>query len=111
MTSLRTNTFVLQARSVLAALSFATLIQTALVHAPATAQPAPKPNIIFLLMDNLGYGELGVYGGGITRGAPTPRRKHGFESRMESQHHQSFTSYKLRRTRLIRKIYGIDAPV
>jgi arylsulfatase len=24
-------------------------------------------------MDNFGYGELGVYGGGITRGAPTPR--------------------------------------
>jgi arylsulfatase A-like enzyme len=24
-------------------------------------------------MDNLGYGEAGVYGGGITRGAPTPR--------------------------------------
>ena len=22
---------------------------------------------------NLGYGELGVYGGGVTRGAPTPR--------------------------------------
>lgn len=28
-----------------------------------------KPNIVFILMDNLGYGELGVYGGGITRGA------------------------------------------
>jgi hypothetical protein len=32
-----------------------------------------KPNIVFLLMDNLGYGEVGAYGGGITRGAPTPR--------------------------------------
>jgi arylsulfatase len=32
-----------------------------------------KPNILFVLADNLGYGELGVYGGGITRGAPTPR--------------------------------------
>src|SRR3984957_5600049 len=32
-----------------------------------------KPNILFVLMDNLGYGELGVYGGGILRGAPTPR--------------------------------------
>jgi arylsulfatase A-like enzyme len=44
----------------------------------ASAQPAPgspgkKPNIVFILMDNLGYGEVGVYGGGITRGAPTPR--------------------------------------
>src|SRR5580704_16093860 len=42
--------------------------------APAAAAPrAVAPNILFILMDNLGYGELGVYGGGITRGAPTPR--------------------------------------
>jgi arylsulfatase A-like enzyme len=34
---------------------------------------AKKPNIVFILMDNLGFGELGVYGGGILRGAPTPR--------------------------------------
>lgn len=34
---------------------------------------ANKPNIIFISMDNLGYGEPVVYGGGITRGAPTPR--------------------------------------
>lgn len=33
----------------------------------------PKPNIVFILMDNLGYGEPGCYGGGILRGAPTPR--------------------------------------
>ncbi len=26
-----------------------------------------------MLTDNLGYGELGCYGGGILRGAPTPR--------------------------------------
>jgi arylsulfatase A-like enzyme len=37
------------------------------------ARAAEKPNIVFILMDNLGYGELGVYGGGIVRGAPTPR--------------------------------------
>lgn len=40
---------------------------------PALAQQTQKPNIVFILMDNLGYGEVGVYGGGITRGAPTPR--------------------------------------
>src|SRR5215831_9127264 len=40
--------------------------------APAKAQEK-KPNIVFMLVDNLGYGELGVYGGGILRGAPTPR--------------------------------------
>ena len=32
-----------------------------------------KPNIVVILADNVGYGELGVYGGGILRGAPTPR--------------------------------------
>jgi Sulfatase len=42
------------------------------VPRPTQAQAA-KPNIVFILMDNLGYGELGVYGGGITRGAPTAR--------------------------------------
>src|SRR6201987_3377662 len=40
--------------------------------APAKAQEK-QPNIVFMLMDNLGYGELGFYGGGILRGAPTPR--------------------------------------
>ena len=32
-----------------------------------------QPNIILINMDNFGYGELGCYGGGITRGAATPR--------------------------------------
>jgi arylsulfatase len=39
----------------------------------AQAQVGQKPNLLFMLVDNLGYGELGVYGGGATRGAPTPR--------------------------------------
>ena len=39
----------------------------------ACAANAKKPNIVFMLVDNLGYGELGCYGGGILRGAPTPR--------------------------------------
>ncbi len=37
------------------------------------SDPDKKPNIILVFFDNLGYGELGVYGGGLVRGAPTPR--------------------------------------
>jgi arylsulfatase A-like enzyme len=32
-----------------------------------------KPNIVFFFWDNLGWGEVGCYGGGVLRGAPTPR--------------------------------------
>ena len=32
-----------------------------------------KPNVIFILADNVGYGDLGPYGGGELRGCPTPR--------------------------------------
>jgi arylsulfatase A-like enzyme len=32
-----------------------------------------KPNVVFILADNVGYGDLGCYGGGELRGAPTPR--------------------------------------
>ncbi len=38
-----------------------------------SSEQGAKPNIVLVLMDNLGWGELGVYGGGILRGAPTPR--------------------------------------
>jgi arylsulfatase A-like enzyme len=39
----------------------------------AVAQQPQKPNVVFILADNVGYGDLGSYGGGELRGAPTPR--------------------------------------
>ena len=32
-----------------------------------------KPNVVFILADNVGYGDMGPYGGGELRGFPTPR--------------------------------------
>ena len=41
------------------------------VAAPAAAQNK-KPNILFVVSDDTGYGDLGPYGGGEGRGMPTP---------------------------------------
>jgi arylsulfatase len=38
----------------------------------AFAQQPEKPNVVLILADNIGYGDLGPYGGGELRGAPTP---------------------------------------
>ena len=47
----------------------------AVCASPLLAEPGnpSKPNIVLVLMDNFGYGEVGVYGGGVLRGAATPR--------------------------------------
>jgi arylsulfatase len=49
------------------------LVGSLLAPAGSAQAQARKPNIVFMLADNLGYGELGAYGGGVLRGAPTPR--------------------------------------
>ncbi|HYV37808.1 MAG TPA: arylsulfatase [Gemmataceae bacterium] len=49
------------------------LQQKVIAKQTAPIGPAKKPNILFILMDNLGYGEVGCYGGGLIRGAATTR--------------------------------------
>ena len=51
------------------------LLSTAFLSLPSGAVPSrqTKPNVVFILADNVGYGDLGCYGGGELRGAPTPR--------------------------------------
>ena len=39
----------------------------------STAIARERPNIVLVSMDNFGWGEPGFNGGGIVRGAPTPR--------------------------------------
>ena len=45
----------------------------ALALVPSAAMAQDRPNIVLMVMDNLGWGEIGVYGGGVLRGAETPR--------------------------------------
>ena len=54
-------------------LALATIAVFSATVPPTAKAQQKKPNIVFILTDNLGYGELGVYGGGILRGASTPR--------------------------------------
>ena len=39
----------------------------------AAAQEGSRPNIVLVFMDNFGWGEPGFNGGGVNRGAATPR--------------------------------------
>ncbi len=57
----------------LRALMFTLPFLALLLYPSGSALAQEKPNIILVFMDNFGWGELGVYGGGILRGAPTPR--------------------------------------
>lgn len=56
-------------RNILAAVAAILLVPSFALSGSAQER---QPNIVLILMDNFGYGEVGVYGGGALRGAPTP---------------------------------------
>ena len=51
---------------------FAGRIETRGSHHMSTTAAGSKPNIIVFMSDDVGWGDLGCYGGGENRGAPTP---------------------------------------
>lgn len=55
-------------KQTLQALGWALVSAVCLVATPVLAQPT-KPNVVFFLVDNVGWGDWGVYGGTV----PTPR--------------------------------------
>ena len=62
------------------AMAATTMLGTGVRTVAAQALSSQRPNILFMLVDNLGYGELGVYGGGATRGAPAVKSRGDFSN-------------------------------
>src|SRR5678815_3529779 len=47
------------------------VLAVAALSPPGVSAQPPRPNVVIMYADNLGYGEVGIYGG--VRGVPTPR--------------------------------------
>jgi arylsulfatase len=48
-------------------------ISLLLIAVTGQAHAQDRPNVVVMLADNVGYGDIGAYGGGEVRGMPTPR--------------------------------------
>ena len=49
-----------------------TLAVLALIFTGSSALAAEQPNVVLMLADNVGYGDIGAFAGGEVRGIPTP---------------------------------------
>ena len=58
-------------RLVLRRLSYG-LVCSVVIGLSSLAHASDKPNILLIVSDDTGYGDLGPYGGGVGRGMPTP---------------------------------------
>src|SRR5262252_330631 len=59
-------------RGLVIAVVFVTLLAQTIPQMHAQEAHGSKPNIILIVGDDVGWGDLGVYGGGEGRGIPTP---------------------------------------
>ena len=57
-------------KHILTSITALLLVPLAALNAADAPRPAGKPNIVFIVVDDLGYGELGCYGG---KDIPTPQ--------------------------------------
>ena len=62
----------MELKRLFAALAAGSAVALAAVSPVLAQAPAKKPNILFIVSDDTGYGDLGPYGGGEGRGMPTP---------------------------------------
>ena len=68
-----------------------------------------RPHVVYFHVDNLGYGELGCYGGGILRGADTRRiDRRIFYSQRELRHWPRHLLASFRPVRNAVRLHGHD---
>jgi arylsulfatase A-like enzyme len=60
-------------RSATNGLLVATGLSCLALSVPIAANARERPNVVIMLGDNVGYGDIGAYGAGEVRGMPTPR--------------------------------------
>ena len=66
------NTSSMKKKAFHLAVAICALAGFTLIAAAMPVEAADKPNVVLMLSDNIGYGDIGAFQGGVIRGAPTP---------------------------------------